>query len=183
MARIALITGGCRSGKSGFAQRVAEGLPPVRLYVATAPVTDAEMAARIEAHRQARRERGWETLESPLDLESAFQAGRTYSVCLVDCLTLWVNNLLFEAQNRGEAFGEGQVHTRAAAMLDAAERCAAPVIFVTNEVGGGIVPENPLARLYRDLIGRLNQIVAARADWVALVACGLPLNLKGTSWL
>ena len=182
MARIALVTGGCRSGKSAHAQRVAELLPPCRAYVATSPVTDPEMAARIEAHRHSRRDRGWDTIEEEIDLEGVFSRGIAYNVMLVDCVTLWVNNLMYRGELVGGAIGEKEVASRCAAMLDAAHACPASVIFVTNEVGLGIVPENAQARLYRDLIGRANQIIAARADWVVLVSCGIPLDLKGTNW-
>lgn len=174
MAKIVLVTGGCRSGKSAYAQQLAESLPPVRLYVATSPVTDDEMRCRIEQHREARRNRGWETIEEQLDLAGVFRQNAEQNVVLVDCVTLWINNLIYHVPQITEA----DVATRCAEMLDAAQVCRGTVIFVTNEVGLGVVPENPLARRYRDLVGRANQIIAARADAVTLVCCGIPMHLK-----
>jgi adenosylcobinamide kinase / adenosylcobinamide-phosphate guanylyltransferase len=181
MARIVLVTGGCRSGKSAYAQRMAESLPPARVYVATAPVTDDEMRDRIEQHRQARSQRGWaETIEEQLDLVGVFARHGQSNVLLVDCVTLWINNLLYEAERRLRELSEADVAGHCGGMLDAARKCRGTVVFVTNEVGLGIVPENALARRYRDLVGRANQLIAAAADTVTLVCCGIPLHLKGT---
>ena len=179
-ARIHLVTGGCRSGKSAYAQRLAESLPPSRLYVATAPATDDEMRVRIEAHRRARAERGWETIEEQTDLAGVFSRAREHNVVLVDCVTLWVNNRLYDAERRGQTLSETDVAELCASVLDAAQACRGTVIFVTNEVGMSIVPENALARRYRDLVGRANQTIAARADAVTLVSCGIPLHLKAS---
>lgn len=178
MARIVLITGGCRSGKSAYAQQMAESLPAKRLYVATAPVTDDEMRHRIEQHQLARRDRGWETLEEQLDLVGVFRSHREHHVLLIDCVTLWVNNLQYVAERQSGRITEADVARQCEEMLDAAGSCPGTVIFVTNEVGMGIVPENAQARLYRDLIGRANQVIAAQADTVTLVCCGMPLHLK-----
>lgn len=178
MAEITLISGGCRSGKSAYAQQLAESLPPTRLYVATSPVTDDEMERRIELHRQARRDRGWETIEEQLDLTGVFRSHAEHNVLLVDCVTLWINNLMYDAERRSLQITEDDVAERCGPMLDAARACRGNVIFVTNEVGWGIVPENALARRYRDLVGRANQIIAARADAVTLVCCGIPMHLK-----
>jgi adenosylcobinamide kinase / adenosylcobinamide-phosphate guanylyltransferase len=214
MARIVLVTGGCRSGKSAYAQLMAESLPPPRLYVATCPVTDDEMERRIEQHRQARHDRGWETIEEQLDLAGVFRRcteythvkgdspifadtkiGTVANVVLVDCVTLWINNLMYQAATcgagvsparaagtaapqYGQPLTEADVAARCSQMLAAAETCCGTVIFVTNEVGLGVVPDNAQARSYRDLIGRVNQTIAARADAVTLVCCGIPLHLK-----
>jgi adenosylcobinamide kinase/adenosylcobinamide-phosphate guanylyltransferase len=178
MAKIMLITGGCRSGKSAYAQQTAESLPPTRLYVATAPVTDDEMRHRIEQHRQARHNRGWETVEEQLDLTGVFRRCVEHNVLLVDCITLWINNLMYHADLDKRPFGENDVAAQCSQMLDAAEACRGTVIFVTNEVGMGVVPENAQARRYRDLVGRANQMIAARADVVTLVCCGIPIDLK-----
>jgi adenosylcobinamide kinase/adenosylcobinamide-phosphate guanylyltransferase len=178
MASIDLVTGGCRSGKSAYAQEMAERISPSRLYVATCPVIDDEMRRRIEAHRQARRDRQWETVEEPLDLAGAFRRHPDYGAVLVDCVTLWVNNLMYAAQRKGCSIDEVQIAADCHTMLDAAARCSGAVIFVTNEVGLGIVPENALARHYRDLVGRANQVIAGRAERVTLVTCGIPLTLK-----
>jgi adenosylcobinamide kinase/adenosylcobinamide-phosphate guanylyltransferase len=179
MAHITLVTGGCRSGKSAYAQQLAESLPGGRAYVATCPVTDDEMARRIDKHRQARSERQWETIEQPVDLESALGAAAGRDVVLVDCLTLWVNNLMYQAEQAGRQIDEEQVAARCGKVLGACRKRGGCVIFVTNEVGMGIVPDNALARRYRDLVGRCNQTIAAGADAVVLVSCGIPLFLKG----
>ena len=149
-ARIHLVTGGCRSGKSAYAQQLAESLPQSRVFVATAPVTDDEMRGRIEAHRRARSAQGWDTLEEQTDLERALTQAREHNVVLVDCVTLWISNLLFEAEGKGRTLCESDVAQICHRTLDAARACRGTVIFVTNEVGYGIVPENALARRYRD---------------------------------
>jgi adenosylcobinamide kinase/adenosylcobinamide-phosphate guanylyltransferase len=178
MASIVLVTGGCRSGKSAYAERLAESLPPSRLYVATAPVSDAEMERRIQEHRRARQGRGWETIEEQLDLAGVFMHNGQHNVLLVDCVTLWVNNLMYHGDRDGRGVTEADVADACRRMLEAAETARGTVIFVTNEVGLGVVPENAVARRYRDLVGRANQLLAARADAVTLVCCGIPIHLK-----
>jgi adenosylcobinamide kinase / adenosylcobinamide-phosphate guanylyltransferase len=178
MARLVLVTGGCRSGKSAYAQQLAESLPPSRLYVATCPVTDDEIERRIEQHREARRGRGWHAVEEQLDLPGVFRQNSDHNVLLVDCVTLWVNNLMYRAEHESRQFIESDVAEHCRRMLEAADTCRGTIIFVTNEVGLGVVPDNAQARNYRDLIGRANQTIAARADVVTLVCCGIPLHLK-----
>ena len=141
-----------------------EGLPPPWAYVATAEAGDDEMAARIKAHR-ARRGAEWRTVEAPRDLAAALAACGRMPV-LIDCLTLWLSNLML-----AEADIDAEVE-RLETVLAAA---AAPVVMVANEVGSGIVPEHPLGRRFRDLQGTLNQRLAARADRVVLMVAGLPL--------
>jgi len=179
MARILFVTGGARSGKSAYAQRRALELPAPRAYVATCPVIDAEMERRIQRHRASRDPREWTTLEAPLALEEALRSSGSFSVRLVDCLTLWVNNLLFEESRLSQPLDEDNMADRGRGLLQAASGLPGHVIFVTNEVGAGIVPENALARRYRDLTGRLNQTIAAGADEAVLTVSGLPLHLKG----
>ena len=170
--RIVFVTGGARSGKSRFAQRLVEAWEGRLLYVATAEVRDDEMAERVRRHRRERGER-WETLDEPLDLGRALQRARAYGGCLVDCLTLWTANLL-------EACGpeEQRLFRAVEAFLRELEAFPGRVCLVSNEVGSGIVPANPLARRFRDVAGRINQEVAARADDAYLVVSGLPLRLK-----
>ncbi|RMG98967.1 MAG: bifunctional adenosylcobinamide kinase/adenosylcobinamide-phosphate guanylyltransferase [Candidatus Dadabacteria bacterium] len=172
MARIVFVTGGARSGKSRFAQRIAEAWEGPLLYVATAEVLDDEMADRVRRHRADRGPR-WETLEEPLDLPAALRAAEGFGGALVDCLTLWVSNLL--GRWGGDEAG-------LAAALDrfyrALEAFRGRICLVTNEVGSGIVPENALARRFRDLAGRVNQECAARAHEAYLVVSGLPVRLK-----
>lgn len=164
-----LVLGGARSGKSRYAQSRAESLAGDLVYVATAQALDAEMADRIDRHRADRGPR-WSTLDVPLDLPTALLAhaapGR---VLLVDCLTLWTSNLMF---------AERDLDTETEALASAVVQARGPVILVANEVGLGIVPDNALARRFRDAAGRLNQAIAVAADEVQFVAAGLPLRLK-----
>ena len=183
MARLILITGGARSGKSGYAQRFAESLPGRRLYIATSPVTDPEMAARIERHRRDRQGRGWRTVEEPMALARLLEGQLEYDIVLIDCLTLWVNNLMFAETRELHEEPRDELHEESLSVRvgEVVRACAArpgTVIMVTNEVGLGIVPENPLARRYRDLIGRCNQEVAAVADQVVMTVCGIPMIVK-----
>jgi adenosylcobinamide kinase/adenosylcobinamide-phosphate guanylyltransferase len=169
-SELTLVLGGARSGKSRYAQNLIEALPPPWIYVATAEAGDDEMAARIDAHR-ARRGASWRTIEAPRDLTGALAGCGTMPV-LVDCLTLWLSNLLL-AQADIDREIDRLEKTLAAA--------AAPIALVANEVGSGIVPEHPLGRRFRDLQGILNQRMAARADRVVLMVAGLPLVLKGNA--
>jgi adenosylcobinamide kinase / adenosylcobinamide-phosphate guanylyltransferase len=166
--KFTFVLGGARSGKSRYAERLIAALPPPWAYVATAEAGDEEMAARIGAHRSRRGPR-WRTIEAPRDLAAALAACERMPV-LVDCLTLWLSNLML-AQADVEKEIEGLEKALAAA--------AAPVVLVANEVGSGIVPDHPLGRRFRDLQGILNQRMAARADRVVLMVAGLPLAVKG----
>ena len=166
---VTLVLGGARSGKSRHAEGLVEAAAAAATYCATAEAGDAEMAARIAAHR-ARRGPFWRTVEAPLDLAAAIVAeARPDRPLLVDCLTLWLSNLL-QAGRCAEDESE--------ALAAALRRAAGPVVLVANEVGLGIVPDTPLGRRFRDLAGRLNQEVAQAADHVVFVAAGLPLVLK-----
>jgi adenosylcobinamide kinase/adenosylcobinamide-phosphate guanylyltransferase len=168
-ARLTLVLGGARSGKSRYAERLITALPPPWVYVATAEAVDAEMTERIAVHR-ARRGGDWRTIEAPHDLAGALAAPAGAPV-LVDCLTLWLSNRMLALAD---------VDAETARLEDALGRRASPMVLVSNEVGSGIVPDNALARRFRDLQGRLNQCVAARADRVVLMVAGLPLTVKGT---
>ena len=168
VAKLTLVLGGARSGKSRYAEDLIAALPAPWAYVATAQAGDAEMAKRIASHRR-RRGPQWRTLEAPRDLAAALQSCRALPV-LLDCLTLWLSNLMLaEADIDGEI---AQLETALAAMT-------APVVLVANEVGSGIVPEHALGRKFRDLQGVLNQRMAACADRVVLMVAGLPLAVKG----
>ncbi|HYP63789.1 MAG TPA: bifunctional adenosylcobinamide kinase/adenosylcobinamide-phosphate guanylyltransferase [Acidocella sp.] len=165
---IILITGGARSGKSLYAEQRCLALPGMPRYIATAEAGDEEMAARIAAHR-ARRGPPWQTHEVPLDLAAAMEATDGDGPRLVDCLTLWLSNLMFAGRD---------VAAETALLCAAVQRQSAPVLFVTNEVGMGIVPENALARAFRDEAGRLNQDIARLADEVQLLVSGYPVRVK-----
>ncbi|OGG49122.1 MAG: bifunctional adenosylcobinamide kinase/adenosylcobinamide-phosphate guanylyltransferase [Candidatus Handelsmanbacteria bacterium RIFCSPLOWO2_12_FULL_64_10] len=178
MARIVLVTGGCRSGKSAHAQKMAEGLPGRRAFVATCPPVDDEMRARIRRHREARERSEWHTIEEEIDLPGVVRGAQGFDVLLIDCLTLWVNNLMYEAERAGRQVEEAEVERRCRDLLSACAERPGTVIFVTNEVGMGIVPDNPASRRFRDLIGRCNQVVGAAADEVTLLVCGIPVKVK-----
>lgn len=172
--RVALVLGGAKSGKSRYALELARSFPSPRLYVATAEAGDEEMAARIAQHRRDRGE-GWDTLEKPLELSAAIsQAQGRYGVILADCLTLWLSNWLIRGEDQAE------LNRVCEELVAAVEAATTPVILVSNEVGWGIVPDNPLAREFRDWAGRLHQLLAAAADLVVLLAAGLPLTLKSS---
>jgi adenosylcobinamide kinase / adenosylcobinamide-phosphate guanylyltransferase len=172
VARLSLVLGGARSGKSRYAEGLIISLPPPWqppwTYAATAEPGDAEMTERIAAHR-ARRGAAWATTEAPRDLAGCLQASQATPV-LIDCLTLWLSNLMLAGADI-----ETEI-IRLEQRLDAAK---APVVIVANEVGYGLVPDYPLGRRFRDLQGMLNQRIASRADRVVLVVAGLPLALKG----
>ncbi len=174
MSAKVLIIGGAKSGKSDLAQNLAESWGGRLIYLATGQAGDQEMELRIRRH-QERRGPLWSTLEEPLDLQAALRrADHPQAVLLVDCLTLWLSNLLFLAQlDPEQAQGRGE---ELALLLPSLK---ARVILVGNEVGLGIVPENALARAFRDLAGGLNRRLAQVCDPVLFVAAGLPLALKG----
>ena len=168
MAFSLLITGGARSGKSSFAeQRVREFGAPL-VYIATAEAFDSEMKDRIVLH-QARRGPDWETFHAPLNLPQALLEADGKGPCLVDCLTIWLNNLMFAEQ---------ETATAADHLVKAIAARSDPVVLVTNEVGNGIVPENALARRFRDEAGRMNQIIAAAVDEVYVSISGIPVRIK-----
>ena len=145
------------------------------MYVATSPMIDDEMKERIERHQKDRQGRGWQTVEETIELESVLRCDES-DIRLVDCLTLWVNNMLYKT---GDECTEKFIIDRCGDILAACSRHGGTTIFVTNEVGWSIVPENPLARTYRDLVGRCNQVMAAGADEVFQVVCGIEVKLKG----
>ncbi|MFH1021986.1 MAG: bifunctional adenosylcobinamide kinase/adenosylcobinamide-phosphate guanylyltransferase [Planctomycetota bacterium] len=176
-SRIILVTGGSRSGKSDWARRRAEAAPGPRLFLATAPALDDEMRARIHRHRAERHGRDWATIEEEIDLAGVLRRSRRHPTVLVDCLTLWAGNLLHaEAKNR--PLTEDRMARLARDLAAAARRRGGMVVFVTNEVGFGLIPDNAIARRFRDVAGRMNQTLAAAADEVVLIACGIPLHLK-----
>ncbi len=178
MARLILVTGGTRSGKSDYALQLAQSLPGPRCFIATCPVVDAEMAERITRHREERAGLEWQTIEEQTDIHAILYTEQKYPVCVIDCLTLWVNNLMYQADRSGQTFTDLEMQLYCQLLIEAAQDYPGTVICVTNEVGMGIVPDNAAARIYRDLVGRCNRMLAAAAAEVYLVSCGLPLRLK-----
>ena len=165
-----LVLGGARSGKSRFAEKWACETGLKRVYVATAQAFDDEMSERIAKHRADRGGAGWNTIEEPIGLPAIIaREARPGTVLLVDCLTLWLSNLML---------GGRDVTAMQSALLSVLRNAKGPVVLVSNEVGMGLVPETPLGRNFRDAQGRLNQAVAALVPHVVFVAAGLPLTLK-----
>jgi adenosylcobinamide kinase / adenosylcobinamide-phosphate guanylyltransferase len=164
-----IVTGGAKSGKSRYAEQVVTGSGRPRVYIATAQVWDDEMRAKVEAHRV---DRGgdWHTVEAPQNVARALAQVPADSVVLLDCATMWLTNCMLD---------ERDLEAETAALLAALAACPAPVVVVTNELGWSIVPDNALARRFRDAQGRLNQRLAAEAAVVVAVISGLPLALKG----
>ncbi|HEY1720475.1 MAG TPA: bifunctional adenosylcobinamide kinase/adenosylcobinamide-phosphate guanylyltransferase [Magnetospirillaceae bacterium] len=168
LAPLTLVLGGARSGKSTYAESLLAG-HPAPIYLATGQAGDGEMAERIRLHRE-RRGAAWRTVEAPFDLAGAVQVeAQPGHAILVDCLTLWISNLMGAARD---------IEGESARLVAALGGLRAPVVFVSNEVGLGIVPDNALARQFRDHAGRLNQRIAAACQRVVFVAAGLPLVLK-----
>ncbi len=172
---ITFVTGGCRSGKSSYALILAENLSASpRIYLATCRPQDEEMRNRVARHQADRGDR-WVTEEEPLRLPEALSRLRKESgVVLVDCLTLWIANLMLSGA------GPDKIEEAAERLVQALSADGCPVVLVSNEVGAGIVPENALARTYRDAVGTVNQRMAACADTVLFMVAGIPLAVKGT---
>ena len=165
---LAFVLGGARSGKSRHAEGLIAAHPAPWIYIATAQALDGEMAERI-AHHRARRDGRWRTVDAPLDLVGALEAAPEGAPVLVDCLTLWLTNVMLAGRD---------VEAESRRLAGILARPRGPWAAVANEVGLGIVPENALARRFRDAAGRLNQAVAAGADRVTLMVAGLPVSVK-----
>ena len=163
-----LVTGGARSGKSVFAEKRTKQLGSSLIYIATSEVIDSEMKKRVEEH-QARRGSEWQTLHAPINLTEALIETDGKGPCLVDCLTFWLNNLIFHDEDIDAATKE---------LITVLNERSDPVVLVTNEVGSGIIPENALARRFCDEAGRLNQTISQIADEVYVSISGIPLQIK-----
>jgi len=190
---VVLVTGGARSGKSTFAERYAARLGDRGIYVATAVPFDEEMKQRVALHQRRREESGggglaWRTIEEPLRLPERIEAldfeynvYRTgHTVILVDCLTVWLTNVLLQWENEPDA--EDRCMEQVDELVQVLQRFQGTIVLVTNEVGLGIVPETPLGRLFRDAAGRMNQRVAAVSHQVFLVTAGIPIELKSREY-
>ena len=169
--KVMLLTGGARAGKSRYAERLMLARPARHAVIATAVAGDEEMKQRILRHK-AERDPSWEVFEQPISIRAAIRnAARQDRIVLLDCLTLWISNLMAEKRD---------IEVEVQGLVGTLHIAAGPVIIVSNEVGLGIVPDNPLARAFRDHLGRANQAVAAAADCAVLMTAGIPLALKGT---
>ena len=174
MDEVIFVIGGCRSGKSTCAIQTAEKVPAEhKIFIATCVPQDDEMKRRVARH-QKERSQNWVTVEAPLDLpEAILQNSRRGDVILVDCLTLWVSNLLIETGD------EKKIEDTIPQLIEALEKATCPIVLVSNEVGTGIVPENRLARQFRDITGWVNQAVARCANKVVWMVAGIPVTVKG----
>jgi adenosylcobinamide kinase / adenosylcobinamide-phosphate guanylyltransferase len=172
--KLILITGGARSGKSSFAQKLADAIEGRKVFLATAEALDEEMKSRIEIHKKERPS-GWVTIEETKHLSKALiTCNGKFEVILIDCLTMWISNLLANI-----TFDESQILKEVKRFISSCREIKGTVILVANEVGLGIVPANRLARIFRDIAGKANQEIAAVADDVYLVVAGISLKLKG----
>jgi adenosylcobinamide kinase/adenosylcobinamide-phosphate guanylyltransferase len=180
-AHITLVLGGVRSGKSAFAEKLVQELEVPTVYLATARISDPEMEERIRRHR-GRRPTEWTTIEEPLELASSLRSALLIpeppGAVLLDSLDVWVSNLLLHHEGRPSAEVEFLVLCHIDQLLEVSQRTAASHFLVSSEVGLSLVPSNPLGRRFQDLLGLVNQRVAAAADWVYLVVAGIPVEIK-----
>ncbi|MBL4811375.1 MAG: bifunctional adenosylcobinamide kinase/adenosylcobinamide-phosphate guanylyltransferase [Rhodobacteraceae bacterium] len=170
LPNLSLILGGAASGKSAFAENLLLRAQRPAVYIATAQAFDAEMEAKIAAHQQARGP-GWRLIEAPTNLPAALASVQPNEAVLIDCATLWLSNLLL---------ADADTNSATTALITALTTCPAPIVIVSNETGQGVVPDNALARRFRNAQGQLNQTLAAQAELAVLVIAGLPMVLKGT---
>lgn len=178
MGKLFLVVGGRRSGKSEFALKLGESLKGPRAFIATCPSIDPEMDQRILKHQSERDGRIWSTIEEQTGLANVMKANANYRLFLIDCVTLWVNNLMFQYSQQGLALAEKELIDRIHEVMEVCRQVEADVIFVSSEIGLGVVPDNPETRLFLDLIGRCNQMLASGSEEVFMVSCGIPLRLK-----
>lgn len=170
--KFTFITGGRRSGKSAHALKLAEQTGEKRLYIATAQALDDEMNARIAQHKKERGDR-WETIEEPVNVAQSIKNADNYDIFLLDCLTLWLCNIMYEEETNEK------VIKLIEELVEACKTCDNPLIVISNETGSGIVPDNAMSRRFSDLAGIMNQKMAAAADQVIITVSGIPLTIKG----
>lgn len=182
--KITLVIGGQRSGKSRWAQEQAEKLTGEKYYIATAPVLDNEMRIRVLKHQEQRDRNIWTTIEEEYDLLTALTSilqknssgTDTSPIILVECITLWINNLLYRFPNMKEE----EVQERVELIMKQLYSCKGEIFLVTNQVGEGVIPQDPVSRLYVDLVGTANRVIASYANRVVVLNCGIPWAIKGT---
>ncbi|EMK23490.1 bifunctional adenosylcobinamide kinase/adenosylcobinamide-phosphate guanylyltransferase [Leptospira kirschneri] len=182
MSTITLITGGCRSGKSRFALELAKDIKGQKYFIATCPVFDEEMNQRILKHKKERDNSVWKTIEEEFNLLNLFKSEYFFkkSVVVVDCLSLWINNLLYKSKIEKRKIEEATIQKNCTELVEHIRKTKVKhVIFVSSEVGLGLVPENKTSRIYRDLLGTCNQTIAHNADSVYFMSSGIPLKIKG----
>ena len=177
MADIFFINGGCRSGKSAFSEKLALGFSGPHIYLATGACIDDDMEARISRHKRDRAGKGWETIEEELNIAERISQNDG-STILIDCLTLWINNLMWQAEQAGKEISEDEMIVKAEELVEACQKVSGNVVIVSNETGLGIMPINRQARIFGDLSGRCNQIIAKAAKRVTFMVSGLPMELK-----
>lgn len=185
MTKLTLITGGARSGKSTFAEKIAAGISEKVLYIATAVAFDLEMEDRIATHKKSRPQT-WDTYEGYKDLDKVIAEAKCYDVILLDCVTVMLTNLLWEYPGMDFEVPSQEVLAKAEEyirhefdkLLKAAQGYEGTLIMVTNELGSGLVPEAPIARSFRDIAGRVNQQIATHCQEVYLAVCGIPIQIK-----
>jgi len=175
-SRLVFVLGGARSGKSVYALKLAESIVGERLYLATAEALDGEMAKRIKKHKK---ERGnnWTTIEEPIKVSDVIRGNKKHDVILLDCLTLWLSNLITNSASKIEN-QKSKIENYINSLISACKKTKANIIVVSNEVGLGIVPDNPLARQFRDISGYANQRIAEAADEVYFVVSGIGVKVK-----
>ncbi|MCH2205457.1 MAG: bifunctional adenosylcobinamide kinase/adenosylcobinamide-phosphate guanylyltransferase [Lentisphaerales bacterium] len=177
MADIFLITGGCRSGKSSYSEKLALNLPGPHVYLATSPCLDDDMMNRIARHKRDRAGQGWQTVEEEINIAEQISKNDGATI-LIDCLTLWINNLMWQAEQAGKEISEDDMIVKAEDLVAACQKISGNVVMVTNETGMGIMPINRQARIFADLSGRCNQIIAKAAKKATFMVSGLPMELK-----
>ena len=180
MSKIIFVTGGARSGKSTFAEKLARDITSEKkAYIATAQIFDEEMEYRVQSHKKRRGDE-WKTFEAAFHAEIAInEAGQRFDVILFDCITIYLSNFICKFDSLEDIhLINSELKVTVDKLIEAAKNFHGTIIFVSNEVGAGIVPENKLARIYRDCAGIANQMLAAQADEVYFVVSGIPLNIK-----
>lgn len=184
MGKIALITGGARSGKSGFAENEAKKLGDKVLYIATALPTDDEMKLRIKIHQESR-PKNWITEESYKDIDKIIERYHSKDAVIIECITIMVSNLMFDMSYGQNSYSQEQnndieiyIKKYVKDIINASKKSEAVVFFITNEVGMGIVPDNAVSRMFRDIAGRVNSLIASEADDVYMCVSGIPMKIK-----